>query len=333
LRAGASQYQRFFDVNERALDVIIRFLQEIRNVCCRRIRERKRLVFESFQLKSCGKGLLGYRWEAANPAVVVCLIHGVGGHAGQFERLAEIFKTRGISTFSFDLRGHGGSVGPRGCTGPRTTVIKDVDSLVAHAHNAHENLPIVLYGHSLGGNIALDYRLRGRLSALPAAYLVASPWLRLYRDVPAFFYWIAKAVAEINPDFILSAGISAELLGNEQIIAAGRGDKLLHNCISVQTASESYGIAEDLMNGRIADRHGGGKKPLFLMHGTADRICSIEATRAFAAAQGAHCVLTEWEGYLHELHNGGKDVTGEAFIESMADIILGFSRSHSAGQA
>jgi alpha-beta hydrolase superfamily lysophospholipase len=290
------------------------------------MRERNQLVFKSFRLKSCGTGLLGYRWDAANPVAVVCLIHGAGGHAGCFDRLAEIFKTNGISTFSFDLRGHGGSAGQRGCTGPRKTVIQDVDNLVDCAHKAHETLPLILYGHSLGGNIALDYRLRGRLSALPAAYLVASPWLGLYRKTPTWFYYFVKFAAKIKPDFKLSADVAAEMLGDEHIINAGRGKKLLHNCISVLTALESHEIAESLMNGRIADRNGGGEKPLFLMHGTADKICSIEATRAFAASEGAHCVLTEWEGYLHELHNGCKDASGEAFIESMAKIVLGFSR-------
>jgi alpha-beta hydrolase superfamily lysophospholipase len=274
---------------------------------------------------------LGYRWDAANPVAAVCLIHGAGGHAGRFERLAEIFKAHEISTFSFDLRGHGGSVGRRGCTGPRATVIEDIDNLVAYAHKTHESLPIVLYGHSLGGNIALDYRLRGRLSALPAAYLVASPWLKLYRKTPIWLYCFVKAAAKIKPDFKLSAGdVDAELLGNKEIIDAGRDDKFLHNSISALTAAESHKIAKGLMEGLIADRKGGGEKPLFLMHGTADRICSIEATRAFAAAEGPNCVLTEWEGYLHELHNGCKGVNGEAVIERMAEIVLGFSRPLSA---
>jgi alpha-beta hydrolase superfamily lysophospholipase len=274
---------------------------------------------------------LGYRGEAAEPVALLCLVHGVGEHGGRFDRFAEILKTHGISTFSFDLRGHGGSVGRRGLTGPRTTVIEDVDNLVAYARKAQTELPLVLYGHSLGGNIALDYRLRGRLSAVPVACIAASPWLGLCRNVPAWFYYFVKTLAKIKPDFRLSAGIAADMLGNEQILAAMRGDRLIHNHISALTASESYETAENLMHGRLADRNGGGGKPLFLMHGTADRICSIEATRAFAAAEGAHCSLTEWEGYLHELHNGGPDATGEAVIERIAEIVLSFVHNSQAG--
>jgi alpha-beta hydrolase superfamily lysophospholipase len=112
------------------------------------------------------------------------------------------------------------------------------------------------------------------------------------------------------------------MLGNSQILETMRNDRLVHNRISALTALEGYETAEKLMNRRIADHFGGGKKPLFLMHGTADGICSIEATRAFAAAEGARCTLIEWEGYLHELHNGGPNATGEAVMERIAEIVL-----------
>jgi alpha-beta hydrolase superfamily lysophospholipase len=290
-------------------------------------------MFESFQLKSCGTGLLGYRWEAEKPEVVVCLLHGIGEHSGRFDRLAEVLKARGISTFSFDLRGHGGSVGRRGHTGPRETTLRDADNLIAYARAAHPALPVVLYGHSLGGNIALEYRLRGRLSAIPAAYIVSSPWLRLCRRVPAPLYRFVKALAKVKPDFPLGAGIRADMLGNEQIIAAMKGDKLIHNRISALTAFEGYETADKLMKRLIPDRCGGGKKPLFLMHGTEDNICSIEATRAFAAAEGPHCALIEWKGYLHELHNGGPETTGEAVMERIADIVLRYGSTAGSGGA
>jgi alpha-beta hydrolase superfamily lysophospholipase len=279
-------------------------------------------VFESFQLKSCGTGLLGYRWKAAEPAAVVCLLHGIGEYGGRFDRLAERLGAHAISTFSFDLRGHGGSAGPRGHIGARETALRDTDSLIAYARAAHATLPIVLYGHSLGGNIAQEYRQRGRLSAVPAAYIVASPWLKLCRRVPMWFYCLVKTLAKCKPDFRLSAGIGAALLGNARIMETMRGDKLMHNCISALTAAEGYETADALMRRRIADRCGGGRTPLFLMHGTADNICSIESTRAFAADEGAHCTLIEWEGYLHELHNGGPDHTGEAVMDRIAEIIL-----------
>jgi alpha-beta hydrolase superfamily lysophospholipase len=264
---------------------------------------------------------LGYRWEAEKPVAVVCLLHGLGEHGGRFDKVAETFKTYGISTFSFDLRGHGGSIGRRGHIGPRRRVLEDVDNLVAYAHKAHPSLPIVFFGFSLGGNIALEYRLRGRLSRLPAAYLVVAPWLELRRYIPEFLYGLARLIAKVKPDFGLRAGPMADALGNPQIREIMREDKLVHDQISVLTVTESHDTGKALLSGLIADLHEGGKTPLFLMHGTEDRVCSIESTRALAAIEDANCVLTEWEGYAHEVHNSGPDA-GKTAVEKMADIIL-----------
>jgi alpha-beta hydrolase superfamily lysophospholipase len=281
-------------------------------------------MFDSFQLKSRGAGLLGYRWEAENPVAVVCLLHGLGEHGGRFDKTAETFKMHGISTFSFELRGHGGSIGRRGHIGPRRRVLEDVDNLVAYALKAHHSLTILFFGFSMGGYIAVEYRLRGRLSQLPAAYLVVAPWLELRRYIPEFLDGLARLIAKVKPDFALRAGLTAAALGNPQIHEVMREDKLVHDQISVLTVLESHDTAEALLGGLIADLHGGGKKPLFLMHGTEDRICSIEATRTLAAIEGANCTLTEWEGYAHEIHNSGPDA-GNSAIEKMADIILRFA--------
>ena len=43
--------------------------------------------------------------------------------------------------------------------------------------------------------------------------------------------------------------------------------------------------------------------PLLLVHGTADRITSSEATASFAAALPGRCDLLLWEGFYHETHN------------------------------
>jgi acylglycerol lipase len=43
--------------------------------------------------------------------------------------------------------------------------------------------------------------------------------------------------------------------------------------------------------------------PLLFVHGTADRLTSIGATREFAARVPAGCTFREWPGLYHETHN------------------------------
>ena len=42
--------------------------------------------------------------------------------------------------------------------------------------------------------------------------------------------------------------------------------------------------------------------PLLLMHGTADRLTSCEASREFAG-KAPNCTLKLWDGLYHETHN------------------------------
>jgi len=43
--------------------------------------------------------------------------------------------------------------------------------------------------------------------------------------------------------------------------------------------------------------------PLLLMHGTADRLTSSEASKEFAVKAGSKVTLKLWDGGFHEIHN------------------------------
>lgn len=72
-----------------------------------------------------------------------------------------------MAVLALDLRGHGDSVEKKGHCAPRREVLEDVSSLLEYAAEKYPGRKIVLYGHSMGGNITLDYRARGRLNHMP----------------------------------------------------------------------------------------------------------------------------------------------------------------------
>jgi len=62
-----------------------------------------------------GRLRLQYRsWEVPAPKAAVVFVHGFSDHSGRYESFAETLATFGVSTFAFDLRGHGQSDGRRG---------------------------------------------------------------------------------------------------------------------------------------------------------------------------------------------------------------------------
>lgn len=287
-------------------------------------------MYKNFIFESQGQKLTGYEWELNSqqeiPKAVVCLIHGIGEHAGRYENVAKTFNDSGIVLIGMDLRGHGRSPGKRGHIDERSIVREDVDNLITYAKNKYPQSPIIIYGHSLGGNIALDYRLRGKLSDQAIAYLITSPWVKLVRPIPDALLTVVGGLSKIMPQATIGQSIENKMLGNLELIEQEEDSDLRHQKISFLTATEGFGIAKELVSGSIKDEYGGGKKPMLLMHGDNDPICDVEGSRAIAKLYDEICQYEEWEDYLHELHNGTNDKSHIPPIKRMADWILTVSQ-------
>ncbi|MDR1135981.1 MAG: lysophospholipase [Clostridiales Family XIII bacterium] len=283
------------------------------------------LIFSVLELKSYKPGLSGYSWRAEDPKAVVCLLHGTGEHARKYRTLAEWFAEKHISTYAIDLRGHGASEGQRGHIGARHGVFEDVDSLIDTARSENNDIPIIVFGHSLGGNIALHYRLCGKRSAEPSAYIVSSPWLKLRAGIPKSIYLLAKSAAKFKPDARLHALAGMRPPKKYRLFDECETEKLTHSWMTLQTAVDGYEAADSLLAHRFSGYHAGGNKPLVILQGTGDLICSPDGAREFAEAEGELCTLLEYPDYFHEVYNGSKNKSGADVVRKMCDIILSYA--------
>lgn len=93
-------------------------------------------MYENFAFKKRDGAVAGYHYPCREASHVMCLIHGIGEHAGRYRRMAEKLSSMGIATVSMDLRGHGISKGVRGDTAPREEVLADIDALLEYAGNS-----------------------------------------------------------------------------------------------------------------------------------------------------------------------------------------------------
>lgn len=282
-------------------------------------------MYQLFDFDKRGKAVQGYHFPCENPHHVVCLIHGIGEHAGRFSRVADYFNREGIAVVSMDLRGHGRTQGVRGHCAPREEVLKDIDALVEYAQEFYPGVPIVMYGHSMGGNITLDYRARGGHNDIPAGYVISAPWIRLVRPVSGVLYQAMKVLKTVMPKVKIKSEFPEEKLGNVEYVRPYKEDPLVHPYATAQCAYEGFTIGQALEKGTNEDNGRARKTPCLLMHGTDDLICSIEGSRAFAKHQNPETfTLIEWPGYYHEIHNGGPDgQTGEEVIQKAIEFIKG----------
>ena len=280
---------------------------------------------ERLTLRKLDNGIIaGIHWPVSDPEAIICIIHGIGEYGERYGRVAGRLNEAGFSVFSMDLRGHGRSLGKRGDCAPRDEVLEDVSALISHASRAYPGRKLMIYGHSLGGNITLDYRDRGAFRDLPSAYLLSAPWIRLVRSIPPIAYGAAKAMSHIAPGFTIGSRVSEDKLGNPENILPYHSDPMIHNRISIRCAVEGFETGRRL--GSVPyDRP--SHVPTLIMHGGNDGICDIEGSRDFCRIRkraGENVEFKELPGILHEIHNGGPESNGDEVLEMMVDFFRRF---------
>jgi acylglycerol lipase len=228
---------------------------------------------------------------------VVCLVHGLGEHTGRYAHVAAALNDAGYAVLGFDLRGHGKSEGLRGHTPTYDALMDDIGRLLVEAAQRYPGKAQFIYGHSLGGNLVLNYALRRKP---PLAGVVAtSSGIRVGKPLPATQLTMAKVMNKLQPTMQMPNGLALDNLARDpEVIRAYKSDPLVHGKISVRLAVGT------LQAGEWALAHAAEfPLPLLLVHGSADELTSAAATQEFAGKVRGDCTLKIWDGFYHETHN------------------------------
>jgi alpha-beta hydrolase superfamily lysophospholipase len=121
-----------------------------------------------------GAALNLYVRHATGPArAVVQVNHGLAEHAARYARFADFLAARGFCIYAHDHRGHGRTRAPDAPPG-RFASDNGVEKVLADVGAVHDliaaenpGMPVILFGHSMGGLIGLNFLLRhsGRVRA------------------------------------------------------------------------------------------------------------------------------------------------------------------------
>jgi alpha-beta hydrolase superfamily lysophospholipase len=245
-----------------------------------------------------GQLLYGQGWLAdGDPKAVVCLVHGLGEHSGRYTWLAGELNAAGYSVLSFDLRGHGKTLGIRGHCPSYDLGMDDIAHLIEEAKTRFPGKPVFLYGHSLGGSLVLNFALRRRPQI--TGVISTSPGLETGSKLPGWQIAMSKVLNVIAPATTIENGLELANLSHDQaVIDAYKADPLVHSKISVRSAMDL------LESGQWALAHAGEfSLPLLIQQGSADKLVSPAATRAFVEKVKGDITYKEWPGLFHETHN------------------------------
>ncbi|MDO8970993.1 MAG: lysophospholipase, partial [Saprospiraceae bacterium] len=190
--------------------------------------------FETNWKSSDGLSLFAQGWEpdVTSFKAVVCLVHGIGEHTGRYAHVAEAFAKEGYVLLTADLRGHGKSEGIRGHAPSVEFLMQDMDVLLKKASDRYPGLPVILYGHSLGGILALHYGLKRKPAV--KGVLVTSPALHSSLEQQAVKVMAAKVLGALVPKMTIASGLNVDAISHDvEVVKAYNNDPLVHDRISV----------------------------------------------------------------------------------------------------
>lgn len=254
-------------------------------------------------------------WQPeTNAKGLVFIIHGLSDHGGRFVFVAESLVKEGYVCVVPDLRGNGNSGGKRGHFSSMEQIIDDLDFLVEKCRERFKGLPLIIYGQSMGGNLALHYGVLRQKEI--TCIISSSPWIKLTTPPSPLVTIIGKGIGKLFPSFTIPNGINPFNLCQDKVICQlYADDPLIHGKITLNTFNTIQASGEWVLN-HAEDI----KIPILLMHGTGDKITLFEASRQFALKNSANCTFIAWEAMLHELHN-------EIEKEKVLDQVLTWLRS------
>ncbi|KQV82843.1 alpha/beta hydrolase [Rhizobium sp. Root1220] len=121
-------------------------------------------MFAETQRLQAAETSLAFHHEpaTADAGGILVISHGLAEHSKRYAGFAHAMSARGYHVYAHDHRGHGetsASDAPIGQFARRNgvgRVLADVAAMRDHAVQQHPGLPVVLFGHSMGGLIALN---------------------------------------------------------------------------------------------------------------------------------------------------------------------------------
>ncbi|KAL2312621.1 putative monoglyceride lipase [Schizosaccharomyces pombe] len=237
------------------------------------------------------------------PVARVVFIHGFGEHVNAYPEFFEALNERNIEVYTFDQRGFGHSRkgGPKkqGCTGGWSLVFPDLDYQILRASDTE--LPLFLWGHSMGGGLALRYGISGTHRHKLAGVIAQAPMLRCHPDTEPNFL-LRKAltlVSKVHPNFLFDSDVQSQHITRDEVVNQRlQDDPLVSSVGSLQVFSDMLNRGTKTIE--LAPQF---FLPLLITHGTDDNVTCSDSSKEFYENAGTKDkTYQSYPGFYHSLH-------------------------------
>jgi len=251
----------------------------------------------------------GQYWQAKNTKAVIVLVHGMGEHSGRYKHVAKKLNENDFSVVAFDHFGHGKTTGKRGHNPSFEAVLESVSKTIEKAKALFPDTPIFLYGHSMGGNTVINYALKKKHDL--KGIIATSPFLKLAFEPPKIKLAVGKLLQKIAPSITMGNELDANDISREKIEV----DKYINDPLVHAKISPNFSLTF-IDSGKWAIENASKlETPIFLLHGTGDKIIDYRGTQEFAN-NSDKATLKLYENGYHELQN---DLCKEEMLEDVVN--------------
>jgi acylglycerol lipase len=249
-----------------------------------------------------GTELLVRRWPipagaAGRPWASVLLVHGLAEHSGRYEHVGRQLAGAGLDVEAYDQRGFGGSGGRRAFVERWTMTHDDLEDRLAavRARASLAGRPVALFGHSLGGLIALGYAVADPARPLPDGLVLSAP--ALDSTVPGWKQTLIRVVGRVAPTRELKNDLGGTILSRDPTVGEWyTADPLNHHATTLRFAAEAFA---EQARARAALRR--LSIPTLVYHGEEDRLVPTVASAPLGDLAGV--VRRTYPRLRHETHN------------------------------
>ncbi len=242
--------------------------------------------------------LQAYEWKPLTTPIrgAVVIIHGVRDHATRYNALAESLTALGCIVYAQDHRGHGYSGGDRQRFESIPQLVEDVRLAVMEAKKRNANVPVFLFGHSLGGLTAATYAVTHQDEI--SGVVLSGALLKLPSFVNGFQKGAARFFGFLIPGLHIQAIDDQDFVRDSSAKADIANDPLIdHDNLPARSAAAGLNGLDEIQK-RMEEI----TLPLLILHGKADKSTNNEGSKElYARAKSTDKTLHLYDNAQHDL--------------------------------
>jgi len=227
----------------------------------------------------------------------LCIVHGFGEHSGRFLDMAESFVKQGFVVHLIDLRGFGHSGGPR-ANGTIAELHADVDILLKQAHR---DLPLFVYGHSMGGALVASLLMRNPYLNIAGVVLTSTMFgLPKERRPSPAKYFVLKLLADEMEEVLVNSLVNTTSLTKSNVqLKKMYDDRLCVPFLSLKMAKNLLEMVDYILPNAYKFKY-----PCLVIHGYDDTVTNCDdSVRFYHRISSEDKLLKIFADGYHELHN------------------------------